>query len=186
MKKAILLAIAAIVVAACTSKTSKDVATDDTLTDDTLASESLTSDSVVVPDNEENAGKEGFPEDVENEVIETIRTFYEDYVFYGKDDLNIEETVEKYCTKELAKKLKDDYEYEGEGYAIWDFRGKDWGPGDSMAKKVDDIKSLGGGNYRVEYRDGDQKMSCVVTVVVKDGKILFDDVETLSETIGNR
>lgn len=114
---------------------------------------------------------------IDDTIVEKIRTFYEDVVFYGKDELDIEGEVKKHCTPELAKRLKDNYDYDGEGYAIWDFRGKDWGPGDSDAHKVDNIKPLGNGNYKVEYRDGGQKMSCTVAVIVREGKILFADIK---------
>ena len=120
--------------------------------------------------------KEYLQEYIQQTVTETIRRFYEDYVFYGNGKLTIEEAVKKYCTKKLTKKLKDDYEFDGESYAIWDFRGKDWSPGDSDAHKVDDIQFLGDGNYQVEYRDGNQKMSCIVKVIIEGDRVLFDEV----------
>ena len=106
-----------------------------------------------------------------------IVRFYEDYVFYGKDDLTTEEAVAKYCTRRLAQKLKDSYEYDGEGYAIWDFRGPQWGAGDSDAHQVDAVTPLGGNRYKVEYFDGGEKYSCTVNVIVRGNSILFDGIE---------
>ncbi|MBO4658477.1 MAG: hypothetical protein J5637_02520 [Prevotella sp.] len=114
---------------------------------------------------------------ISESIISKIIRFYEDYVFYGKDDLTIEEAVKKYCTPRLVQKLKDDYEYEGEGYAIWDFRGPLWGPGDSIAHKVDAVSPLGNGKYKVCYYDGDEEFTCTVSVIVKGNTILFDGIE---------
>ena len=110
-------------------------------------------------------------------VGDKIVRFYEDYVFYGKDDLTTEEAVVRYCTPRLARKLKDAYEYDGEGYAIWDFRGPQHQAGDSDAHHVDAVTPKGDGLYQVEYTDGGQKLSCTVSVIVEGSKVLFDDIK---------
>ena len=126
----------------------------------------------------DGVSEKGFLENVVTEgIIGKIVRFYEDYVFYGKDDLSIEEAVKKYCTPELVRKLKDDYDYDGEGYAIWDFRGPQWGPGDSDAHQVDAVTPMGEGRYKVEYTDGGEKHSCTVSVIVKGSNVLFDGIE---------
>lgn len=45
-----------------------------------------------------------------------LRQLY-NYSLYQDDDF-----LEKYCSPKVLSKLKDDYEYEGDGYANWDFR----------------------------------------------------------------
>ena len=167
--------------AACGNRIAKDVGPVDSLAVDSSVVDSLTVDSLatdsVAASEGGEAEKQLIESDINEKIVEKIRAFYEDYVFYGKKDLNIEEAVKKNCTKRLAQQLKESYQYDGEGYAIWDFRGPDWGPGDSDAHKVDDIIPLGDGKYKVEYRDGGQKMSCTVTMVVNGQDILFDDIE---------
>ena len=54
--------------------------------------------------------------EVVDPAIELIVQFYKSYVF--GDEETTEEVVKRYCTKKLAKKLADDYEYEGGGYAL--------------------------------------------------------------------
>ena len=55
-----------------------------------------------------------------SKAIEKIQEFYQKYVF-GREEMT-REVAYKYCTKSLAKKLADDYDYDGDGYAVWDFR----------------------------------------------------------------
>ena len=51
--------------------------------------------------------------------IQFIKDFYANYVFGAK---NYVPAVKKHCTAKLQKQLKDNYEYDSEGYAIWNFR----------------------------------------------------------------
>ncbi len=52
-------------------------------------------------------------------VIQFIKDFYANYVFGEK---NYIPAVKKHCTAKLQKQLRDNYEYDGEGYTIRDFR----------------------------------------------------------------
>ena len=83
--------------------------------------------------------------------------------------------INSYCTKRLAKKLADDYEYEGGGYAVWDFRSGAQ-DGDSDVQQVDSVRALGEGEYKVSYNDMGNKGSCVISVIVDGDHILFDDI----------
>lgn len=112
-------------------------------------------------------------EDVDAKAIAKIQEFYKDYVF-GQQDAT-DEVIAKYCTKKLAQKLADDYEYEGGGYAIWDFRSGAQ-DGDSDIQEVSNIESLGGGVYKVQYNDMGTKGSCNITVVVDGDNVLFDEI----------
>ena len=106
-------------------------------------------------------------------VVAKIQEFYKDYVF-GRKDVT-EEVIAKYCTQKLAKKLADDYEYEGGGYAIWDFRSGAQ-DGDSDVQKVNNVEPLGEGKYKVNYNDMGIKGACTITVIIKDDNILFDEI----------
>ncbi len=95
------------------------------------------------------------------------------YVFGNKEATD--EVINSYCTKRLAKKLADDYEYEGGGYAVWDFRSGAQ-DGDSDVQQVDSVKALGEGEYKVSYNDMGNKGSCVISVIVDGDHILFDNI----------
>lgn len=106
---------------------------------------------------------------LDSKVTELVKEFYSKYVFGGEEATD--EVINKFCTKKLAKKLADDYEYEGNGYAVWDFRSE----GDDVPEsKVLDVKPLGSGKYKVIM---DHDAICVVTVVVENDKILFDEAD---------
>lgn len=56
-------------------------------------------------------------------MVALITELYTSYVF-GEHGLD-KEAVERFCTKRMAQKLQDDYEFDDpEGYAVWDFRTK--------------------------------------------------------------
>ena len=112
-------------------------------------------------------------EDVDARVIGKIQEFYNNYVF-GKQDTT-DEIIAKYCTKKLAKKLADDYEYEDGGYAIWDFR-SDAQDGDSDIQEVISVESLGSGTYKVLFNDMGTKGSCSIKVIIEGDNILFDEI----------
>ena len=106
-------------------------------------------------------------------VIAKIQEFYKDYVF-GRKDVT-DEVITKYCTQKLAKKLADDYEYEGGGYAIWDFRSGAQ-DGDSDVQELTNVYSLGNGVYKVRFNDMGTKGSCNISVIVEGDRILFDEI----------
>ena len=83
--------------------------------------------------------------DADSKAIEKIQTFYSRHIF-GNEFAN-DSVIAKYCTKELAQKLRDDYDNEysddGGGYAVWKFR--------SGAQDGKDINT--NGNLRMRYGD---------------------------------
>ena len=109
----------------------------------------------------------------DEDVVARIKEFYNNYVF-GTNEAT-DKVINKYCTKKLAKKLADDYEYEGGGYAIWDFRSGAQ-DGDSAVQEVNNVEALGDGKYKVSYNDMGTKGSCIITVVVDGDNILFDEI----------
>ena len=68
-------------------------------------------------------------------------SLYEDYSF-----------LEKHCSKSLLAKLSDEYDYDGEGYAVWKFRsGAQDGPSNEHA--IISIEDEGDGWYRYTAKD---------------------------------
>ena len=106
---------------------------------------------------------------IDAKVSENIEEFYKNYVF--GDEEATDEVINKYCTKKLAKKLAGDYEYEGGGYAVWDFRS---GGQDSDESKVLNVEALGDGKYKVVM---DANATCIISVVVEGNDILFDEID---------
>ena len=114
---------------------------------------------------------------VENMFIEQapekIKEFYRKYVF-GTIPLD-DESVTEYCTEKLIKKLRDDYEYDDGGYAVWDFRSGDQ-DGDFDAQALTDVESLGEGKFKASYFDMGNVQSVILTVIFDGDKILFDEI----------
>ena len=160
MKKLMIIAAAAIAV----SCGNKQVAQQQEI-DSTIAA----TDSVVV----EEAAPENDAAKMDAKAIEKIQEFYKSYVFGNKEATDA--VIKKYCTKKLAKKLAADYEYEGGGYAIWDFRSGAQ-DGDSDVQVVNSVEALGDGKYKVSYNDMGTKGFCVISVVVDGDNILFDEI----------
>ena len=105
---------------------------------------------------------------IDEKAISKINEFYKDYVLGNKSMTDA--VASKYCTKKLAKKLADDYDYDDGGYAIWDFRSDSQDPEET---KVLNVEPLGDGKYKVIMN---ANVTCVITVVVDGEEILFDEV----------
>lgn len=114
---------------------------------------------------------------IEAKTPEMIKEFYKKYVFDNMKEREevTDDVIKKYCTKKLAKKLADDYEYEGGGYAIWDFRSGAQ-DGDSDVQEITKVESLGGGKFKVHYNDMGNKGAHILTVVLEDGNVRFDEI----------
>ena len=109
----------------------------------------------------------------DEQAIELIKDFYATYVF-GEEFLN-DDSVDKFCTAELKQQLKDDFDYEGEGYAIWDFSQSE--AGDNMWKGDVEVEPLGGGKYKVSFTENDVKKSVTLTLVPDGDRILFSSID---------
>lgn len=115
-------------------------------------------------------------ENIDAAAIDKIQTFYKNYIF-GKQ-FATDSVIERYCTKALTQKLRDDYDNEfsdGGGYAVWEFRsgaqdGKD-------IQEIEKIEPLGDGKYLVHYNDMGNKGTHTITVVVHGRDILFDKID---------
>ena len=127
-----------------------------------------TADSVVKDEPSDNQANPSA------KAIEKIQEFYKNYVF-GRETLT-REVAYKYCSKSLVKKLADDYDYEGEGYAVWDFRSGAQ-DGDSDVQEVEDIEELTENTYKVTYNDMGHKGVCIISVIQEGDDVLFHEIE---------
>ena len=106
-------------------------------------------------------------------VNQFIKDFYANYVFGEK---NYIPAVKKHCTAKLQKQLKDNYEYDGEGYAIWNFRtGMQDGPSD--ISKVTSVTALGNGLYKVNFIDMGIKGNRTLKIIDVNGTLKFDAIK---------
>ena len=138
----------------------------------------LKTDNVVKKGTSDKSNTKNGTDSLDTEVSKKIKEFYTKYVF-GEEEVT-DEVMNKYCTKKLLKKLADDYEYDGGGYAIWDFR-TDNQDGDKAKSGVTKIESVGDKKYKVSFNDMGTNAACIVSVVNEGGIILFDELERITE-----
>ena len=97
--------------------------------------------------------------------IQFIKDFYANYVFGAKN-----------YVPAVKKHLKDNYEYDGEGYAIWNFRtGMQDGPSD--ISKVTSVTALGNGLYKVNFIDMGIKGNRTLKIIDVNGTLKFDAIK---------
>ena len=109
-------------------------------------------------------------------VFEKIQTFYSNYIF-GRQEAT-DTVIAKYCTKSLAKKLRDAYNNEfsdGGGYAVWKFRSNAQDGED--IHEIEKIEPLGKNKYRVHYNDMGNKGTHTISIVQQNGEIFFDKLD---------
>lgn len=109
---------------------------------------------------------------------ETIKDFitemYENQMYYDEDFL------EEHCTKKLLKYLKDNYEYDGEGYAGWLFRtsAQDGKPdAEPTPDEVIKVWSDGDGWYNYQFTDGGWSGENRVKCTVENGKVMMSELQ---------
>lgn len=108
-------------------------------------------------------------------VFEKIQTFYTNYIF-GRQEAT-DAVIAKYCTKALAKKLRDAYDKEfsdGGGYAIWKFR-SDAQDGEDI-QEIEKIEPIKKNKYRIHYNDMGNKGTLTITIIQQNGEIFFDKI----------
>ena len=81
-----------------------------------------------------------------------------------------------FSSAKLQKQLKDNYEYDSEGYAIWNFRtGMQDGPSD--ISKVTSVTALGNGLYKVNFIDMGIKGNRTLKIIDVNGTLKFDAIK---------
>lgn len=89
--------------------------------------------------------------------------------------------LENHCTKHLLDVLRANYEYDGIGYAVWDFRtsSQDGKPDSDLENRIISVESLGDGWYAYEFYDGGWKGKKRVKAFIAEGDVMMDVLETL-------
>lgn len=82
--------------------------------------------------------------------------------------------LEEHCTPRMLQQLRDDYQYEGEGYANWDFRSEsdDGFSDENGVIKVEKID----GRYYYEANDAGYIFRNILSAFVQDGIVMFDGI----------
>ena len=94
---------------------------------------------------------------------------YEDYDF-----------LEAHCTAKMLKHLKDEFEYDGDGYAVYMFRtgAQDYKPGaENIKDKVLSITKDNEGWYHYIFTDGGWHGENKIKVCVENGEVIVDELE---------
>ena len=111
----------------------------------------------------------------QNQVKAFLQELYDKYVFGNEEFCDFEEIVEHFSPKILTK-LRNEFEYDGGGYAVWLFRtGAQDGPEDKS--EVISISTEGDGWYTVSFSDMGIKGSCRFQAKIVDGIVFVSNFE---------
>lgn len=105
-----------------------------------------------------------------------IRDMYENARYEDKDFL------EEHCTERLLQYLREQYEYDGEGYAFWLFRtsSQDGKPGaENVRNQIISIAKNNEGWYLYQFFDGGWRGENKIKAYVEDGKVMIDQIERI-------
>lgn len=128
---------------------------------DANSGDSLESESPEASEENDDQAVEAFFTDVFN------NRYYEEEGF-----------IHKYCTDKLQKKLREAYEYEGEGYATWKFR-SDAQDGPSEEYRLTKFVPEGDGWYRYDFIDmgipGSHRIKVISHTTPRGGTEIYID-----------
>lgn len=111
----------------------------------------------------------------QNLVNAFLQELYDKYVFGNGGLCNFEDIVEHFSQKILAR-LRNEFEYDGGGYAVWLFRtGAQDGPDEKSG--VTSISTEGDGWYTVFFSDMGIKSSCRFHAKIVEGNVFISDFE---------
>lgn len=99
---------------------------------------------------------------------------------YEKDLYTENDFIEKHCSKALQQYLKDQYEYDGEGYAFWLFRtsSNDGKPGaENVTSKVLSITKDNEGWYHYTFIDGGWHGENKIKLHMENGRVVMDELQ---------
>lgn len=101
------------------------------------------------------------------------KSLYEDYTF-----------LERHCSKDLLTKLAEEYDYEGEGYAVWKFRSAAQdGPSKEYAMKS--IEDEGNGWYKYTAIDMGITFTKRIKISHKGRRIIIENIVDGYRLVGN-
>ena len=102
-----------------------------------------------------------------------LKDFYEKHVLDiipGSHDFM---KIESHFSPKILKKMREECDYEGGGYALWIFRtGVQDGPSESQLRS---ITPEGDGWYKVSFSDMGYKGSCRFKAEIRDGEVFISD-----------
>ena len=135
--------------------------------------------------------KDNTEENIENsdkDVVEKDDSLIRDFItnMYEKELYNDYDFLEAHCTKEMLKHLKDEFEYDGDGYAGYLFRtgAQDYKPGAKDVKnKVLSITKDDEGWYHYTFTDGGWRGENKLKVSVENGKVMVDELERVYDEL---
>lgn len=106
-----------------------------------------------------------------------IRDFYYRVVLpTDVEEEMLDTSVQRMCGENLKKELRDAYEYDGDGYAVWLFRTCYNGDLDDSKGKVFSIEVLGDRKYAVNYLDMGIRGRTVLQMTTHDGAPQIDAI----------
>lgn len=103
-----------------------------------------------------------------------ITNMYEQELYAETDFL------ETHCSKALLQYLKDQYEYDGEGYAFWLFRtsSQDGKPeAENVESKVLSVTKDSEGWYHYTFTDGGWHGENKIKLHMENGKVVMDELK---------
>lgn len=116
-------------------------------------------------------------------IQEFITNMYENHLYCEYDFL------EAHCSEGMLQYLRDQYEYDGEGYAIWLFRtgSQDGKPGaEGVKDKVHSITKDSEGWYHYTFTDAGWNGENKLKVHVENGKVVIDDLKCVYDEDAER
>ena len=111
-----------------------------------------------------------------------ITNMYENKLYNDYDFL------EAHCTAKMLQYLKDEYCYDGDGYAGWVFRtgAQDSKPGaEDVEDKVLSITKDSEGWYHYSFTDGGWHGENKIKVRVENGEVMVDELEILFDELAD-
>ncbi len=113
-------------------------------------------------------------EEDEADIRDFITNMYEQDLYAEKD------FIETHCSKALQQYLKEQYEYDGEGYAFWLFRtsSQDGKPGaENVKSKVLSVTKDSEGWYHYTFTDGGWHGENKIRLHMENGKVVMDELK---------
>ena len=112
------------------------------------------------------------------EIVNFITDMYERGRYLDYDFLN------QHCTEEMKQFLKNKYDYDGEGYAVWLFRtsSQDSKPGcedQTDATRILSVKAEGDDWYTYKFLDGGWKGENRIKVFFEEGNFWIDGLKSV-------
>jgi len=124
---------------------------------------------------------ESLEDDNQNEVVnQHAKDFIKD--MYEHQRYNDYDYLEEHCTAKMLQQLKDNYDYDGEGYAVWLFRSSGQDSNPDAANPETKILTInpsdkGDGWYDYQFMDCGWRGESLIKLVEKGDGFLIDSLK---------